>query len=67
MHLKLYAAADDAPGGRHLQDLRALGPTRDELLAAARWAMTHDPSDGFRSMLVGVLATLEIDDARDAL
>lgn len=28
-----------------------LSPTPDELLVAARWTRTHDPSDGFRTML----------------
>ena len=46
---KLYAAADDWPTrGRHLDDLRALDPTPAELGAAARWALGHDPSPGFR-------------------
>ena len=27
-----------------------LGPGRDDLLAAARWATSHDPSPGFRSL-----------------
>jgi hypothetical protein len=67
VHFKLYAAADGVLGDRHDQDLHALQPTRDELLAAARWAMTHDPSDGFRSMLVPVLLTFGVDDAADVL
>lgn len=45
--LKLHAAADHG-GGRHLSDLRALKPTDDELLFAARWAFTQDPSEGFK-------------------
>src|SRR4051812_49329456 len=49
IHLKLYAAVDRGPGpSRHLQDLLILEPTAEELLAAARWAMTHDVSPGFR-------------------
>jgi len=55
IHFKLYAAADDRPGGKHDRDLRRLAPTADELLAAARWARTHDPSEGFALMLEGVL------------
>lgn len=43
IHFKLYAMVDQA-GGRHEADLRALRPTTDELVAAARWSMTHDPS-----------------------
>jgi hypothetical protein len=54
IHFKLYAAADQrAP--THLQDLRALHPTESELLAAARWAMTHDVSEGFRFVLQELL------------
>jgi hypothetical protein len=67
IHFKLYAAADDAPSGRHAQDLRKLEPTRAELLDAARWAMTHDTSEGFRSILVGVLRAFGLEDADDVL
>jgi hypothetical protein len=63
IHFKLYALADQAPGSKHDLDLRALEPTRDELLAAARWTITHDPSPGFRQELVGALAHLGVEDA----
>lgn len=59
IHLKLYALVDQGPG-RHEADLRALDPTSEELITAARWARTHDPSDGFRSMLSQVLAHLGV-------
>lgn len=52
--LKVYAAADTGVG-RHTQDLDALRPTCDELVAGARWARTQDPSAGFRTMLAGLL------------
>jgi hypothetical protein len=58
---KLYAAVDQGPRGRHLQDLRELQPDRDELLAAARWTVTHDPSPGFRSLLVDALRQLDLE------
>ncbi len=61
--LKLYAAVDQGPSSKHFQDLIALSPTREELLDAARWAMTHDPSPGFRSELLKGLAGLGVDDA----
>lgn len=48
--LKLHAAVD-RDGGRHLQDLLELKPTREELLDAAKWTRTQDPSDGFRLLL----------------
>ncbi len=62
---KLYAAADRGPNDKHYEDLKALSPTDDELMSAARWTITHDPSDGFRELLVGCLASmnLEVDDA----
>lgn len=60
IHFKLYAMVDQGPG-RHEADLRALRPTTDELLAAARWTRTHDPSPGFRSQLIAVLAHLGVE------
>jgi hypothetical protein len=46
IHFKLYAAVDQQ-GGYHADDLQMLIPTENELLEAARWAKTHDPSKGF--------------------
>jgi hypothetical protein len=60
---KLYAAVDQAGRGRHAQDLRELEPTTDELLVAARWTTTHDPSPGFRADLVSTLGDLGMEDA----
>lgn len=57
---KLYAAVDR--GGYHIDDLLKLVPTSDELLAAARWAMTHDVSEGFRMMLIELLKELGFED-----
>lgn len=37
---------------RHLRDLEGLAPSSDELRTAARWCQSHDPSDGFRDMLL---------------
>ncbi len=48
IHFKLYAAIDQF-GGYHASDLRQLCPTDEELLQAARWAMTHDRSEGFQT------------------
>ena len=53
--LKLYAAVDQGPDSKHAADLLALAPSLDELLGAARWARTHDPSEGFRSELLQAL------------
>lgn len=65
---KLYAATDHWPSrDRHLDDLRALGPTEADLLSAARWSMTHDPSPAFRGQLAAVLAHLGVEDADASL
>ena len=56
IHFKLYAAADR--GGYHIQDLLALHPTSEEIEAAARWAMTHDVSEGFAGVLKQMLVEL---------
>lgn len=54
---KLYAAADHWPDqSRHLQDLKRLQPTTEQLRAAASWCRSHDPSIGFRDgQLIPVL------------
>jgi hypothetical protein len=62
IHFKLFAMVD-LGGGRHEADLRALNPTPDELIAAARWSMTQDPSPGYRSVLEDALHVLGVDDA----
>jgi hypothetical protein len=46
IHFKLHATVDRG-GGKHLADLRALEPTPDELVVAARWARTHASVGGF--------------------
>jgi hypothetical protein len=60
IHFKLYAAADDKPRGKHHVDLQQLKPTPDELVAAARWARTHDTSDTFASVVADVLAAFGV-------
>jgi len=62
IHFKLHATVDRG-GGKHFSDLRALEPSHAELLAAARWTRTHDPSEGFLSVLTAVLAYFKIEDA----
>jgi len=61
---KLYAAVDQGPDSKHFQDLLDLGPSKDELLLAARWARTHDPSEGFRDQLLRALRDLGVPDAQ---
>jgi hypothetical protein len=66
IHFKVFAAADQGPG-RHVADLQALHPTAEEIEAAARWAMTHDPSAGFRSVLRDMLRKLGYGDVADKI
>ena len=56
IHFKLLAAANT--GGRHLDDLLALGPTADELEKAARWAAQRRPDPAFLQALTGLLGYL---------
>jgi len=62
IHFKLYAMVDQG-AGKHEADLRALEPTREELLAAAGWTRAHDPSEGFREQLLAALAYLGVEHA----
>lgn len=62
IHFKLYATVDQG-AGRHESDLRALDPTREELIAAARWTRTHDPSEGHLMVLRRVLVAYGVEDA----
>lgn len=58
---KLYAAVDNGPRSRHFADLKGMEPTKQELLTAARWTRTHDPSEGFLPELVAALAALGVE------
>lgn len=58
---KLYALVDQGPG-KHEEDLRSLGPTVNELRAAARWSRSQDPSEGFEQILRQTLSHLGVDD-----
>lgn len=60
IHFKLYALVDQGPG-KHEDDLRSLSPTDEELLAAAHWSRSHDPSEGYAQMLRGVLTHLGVE------
>lgn len=62
IHFKLFAMVDQG-GGRHETDLRALNPNAAELIAAARWSVTQDPSPGYKAVLVDALRYLGVDDA----
>jgi len=50
IHFKLYAAVDQF-GSYHASDLKQLSPSDEELIQAIRWAITHDPSEGFQTAI----------------
>ncbi len=58
---KLYAAVDLTERSKHFTDLQALAPSAEQLLKAARWTRTHDPSDGFLGDLRRILALLNME------
>jgi hypothetical protein len=67
IHFKRYAMVDQG-AGKHEADLRALEPTADELILAARWTRSQDPPAGFRQELVAALVYFGVEDVRlDAL
>jgi hypothetical protein len=65
IYFKLYASVDR--GGYHLEDLRELKPTTDELEAAAKWSMTHDVSEGYKMVLVDMLRKMGYANVADKL
>lgn len=66
IHLKLFALVDLGPG-KHSQDLQALQPTPDEMLAAARWVLTQDAGSDFPELLRTALRQLDYDDVADRI
>ncbi len=65
IHFKLYAVVDR--GGYHVEDLRALNPTPNELETAARWSMTHDVSIEYALILKDFLRKFGYDNVADRL
>lgn len=64
IYLKLYAAVDHWPSrSKHVDDLRRLNPTRQELLAAARWVRGQDAGPEFPKMIAATLGAFGIEDA----
>lgn len=53
--LKLYAAADSDPRSVHVQDLKALGPSAEELEEAAAWVLTQDAAPEWASLVSQVI------------
>lgn len=66
IHLKLFAGVDQGPG-RHWSDLKALNPTRDEMLAAARWVLGQDAGEVFPGVLREALRIHNYADIADQL
>lgn len=60
---KFYAVVDQGPRSKHAQDLSKLAPAPNELRAAAAWARTHDPSDGFREMSRQALTAFGVEES----
>jgi hypothetical protein len=52
----------DIVNRKAVADLRALSPTEEELLAAARWSTSHDPSEAYAQLLRNVLTHLGVED-----
>jgi carotenoid cleavage dioxygenase-like enzyme len=48
--------------GKHLADLLSLDPTDIELEQAAKWALTHDISEGFHTTLNEIFIKIGRDD-----
>jgi hypothetical protein len=66
IYFKVYAAVDSGPG-RHVDDLLLLQPTVDEIEKAAKWAMTHDPSEPFRNTLKEMLRVLKYESVAERI
>lgn len=66
IHLKLFAVVDQGQG-RHSHDLKALAPTEDEIIAAARWVLTQDASEVFPALVHNTLKALGYGDVVDQL
>jgi hypothetical protein len=61
VQLKLYALAGRNEA-RDEQDLRRLEPIREELLAGALWARTHNAPGAFDAQLSAALAKFGVED-----
>lgn len=66
IHLKFFALVDQGPG-KHLQDLRALAPTVEEMLEAARWVAGQDEGEEFPGMIREVLRSLGYGDIAEEI
>ncbi len=60
IYFKLYAAVDRQ--GQHIEDLKKLDPSPQEMEAAALWCLAQDPSEPFRAELVKLLEWMDYGD-----
>ncbi|MDY6795769.1 MAG: nucleotidyl transferase AbiEii/AbiGii toxin family protein [Actinomycetota bacterium] len=60
IHFKLYAAVDRQ--GRHIEDLRKLEPSPQEMETAGLWCMNQDPSEPFKEELIKLLEWMGYED-----
>jgi hypothetical protein len=67
IHFKLYAATDNSRASVHYRDLLVLEPTEEEILKAAKWAMTHDVSEEFKLLLKDLLVNMGFKNASEKL
>ena len=65
IHFKLYASVDR--GGYHIDDLLALHPADEELVAAAQWSMSHDVSEGYVLLLKELLRRIGYGNAAERI
>ncbi len=56
VHFKVLAASDGQ--GVHVSDLMALEPSAEEMESAARWCISHDPSEEFRLTVMSLCRQL---------
>ena len=58
IHFKLYASVDRGGPSYHLDDLLQLNPTEMELIAAAKWSTSQDPSPAYFQTLKSMLKAI---------
>lgn len=56
---KLYATVDHGPKSKHFSDLITLKPSKDELIQAKNWCMTHDVSEAFEAEINKVTENID--------
>lgn len=57
---KLYATVDQGERSKHFTDLQVLSPTTQQLITAAAWTRTQDPSPGFLVELRRILCLMDL-------